>query len=309
MIIKLKGATFSNNINGLLNSWPITFYGRTLVTGTFVSSVSKGETYTATFSVADQCTVDSVAITRGGTTMSGATISGNTITISVPTTTESGPISITFNGSKENGDDPVIPDTPYTFLSEREYPDTYVNINATSKAGDSLEMIAKFTYGRQTDPAGKKQILCGSNMGVLMMIHPETKVMNNNTSMGTYALTEGSEYYMKIKLVPSGSKSVMTSTIYNGTDTTLSTPLDTITRDITNTTQYPLYVGNSQITSAATLTATMNSGIKIKEFWVYKPSGTLIFNGVPAKRNSDNAYGLYDSVTQTFFAEEKIIIS
>ena len=110
MIIKLKGATFLNNINGLLNSWPITFYGRTLVTGTFVSSVSKGETYTATFSVADQCTVDSVAITRGGTTMSGATISGSTITISVPTTTESGPISITFNGSKENGDDPVVPE-------------------------------------------------------------------------------------------------------------------------------------------------------------------------------------------------------
>lgn len=112
MIIKLKGATFSNNINGLLNSWPITFYGRTLVTGTFASSVEKGQTYTATFNVADQCTVDSVAITRGGTAVSGATISGNTITISVPTTTESGPISITFNGSKENGDDPVVPDVP-----------------------------------------------------------------------------------------------------------------------------------------------------------------------------------------------------
>jgi hypothetical protein len=112
MIIKLKGATFSNNINGLLNSWPITFYGRTLVTGTFTSSVSKGETYTATFNVADKCTVDSVDITRGGTVVGGATISGNTITISVPTTTESGPISITFNGSKENGDDPIVPDEP-----------------------------------------------------------------------------------------------------------------------------------------------------------------------------------------------------
>lgn len=115
MIIKLKGADFSaddKNINSLLNNWPITFYGRTLVTGTFVSSISKGSTYTATFSVADKCTVDSVDITRGGTTVSGATISGNTITISVPTSTESGPISITFNGSKENGDDPVIPDTP-----------------------------------------------------------------------------------------------------------------------------------------------------------------------------------------------------
>jgi hypothetical protein len=112
MIIKLKGATFSNNINGLLNSWPITFYGRTLVTGTFTSSVSKGETYTATFSIAENCTVDSVTITRGGSTMSGATISGNTISISVPTTAESGPINITFNGSKENGDDPIVPDEP-----------------------------------------------------------------------------------------------------------------------------------------------------------------------------------------------------
>lgn len=113
MIIKLKGADFSaNNINSLLNSWPITFYKRTLVTGTFVSSVSKGSTYTATFSVAENCTVDSVSITRGGTTISGATISGSTISISVPTTAESGPISITFNGSREDGGDVVDPDTP-----------------------------------------------------------------------------------------------------------------------------------------------------------------------------------------------------
>lgn len=115
MIIKLKGADFSaNNINSLLNSWPITFYGRTLVTGTFTSSVSKGETYTATFSVAENCTVDSVTITRGGTTMSGATISDGTISISVPTTTESGPISITFVGSREDGGDVVDPEEPGT---------------------------------------------------------------------------------------------------------------------------------------------------------------------------------------------------
>lgn len=115
MIIKLKGADFSaNNINSLLNSWPITFYGRTLVTGTFTSSVSKGSTYTATFSVAENCTVDSVTITRGGTTISGATISDGTISISVPTTAESGPISITFVGSREDGGDVVDPDEPTT---------------------------------------------------------------------------------------------------------------------------------------------------------------------------------------------------
>ena len=193
-------------------------------------------------------------------------------------------------------------------LSERVYPDTSVNINATSQAGDDLEMVAKFTYAAPTNANCTKQLLCGSNMGVLMMIHPDTKTMGNNTTKGTYALTLGTEYYMKIKLTRvSASKSTMVSTVYSGTDSTLSNPLDSITRDITNTTPYPLYVGNSQISSASGLESSANNGLKVKEFWVYKPSGTLIFNGVPAQRNSDNAYGLYDSVTQSFFAEEKIV--
>lgn len=145
MIIKLKGATFSNNINGLLNSWPITFYGRTLVTGTFVSSVSKGSTYTATFSVADKCTVDSVVVTRGGTTMSGATISGNTISISVPTTAESGPISITFNGSKENGDDPVIPDVPVEPDVPAEPTSNYTLVHGNKYASGNENNTARAT--------------------------------------------------------------------------------------------------------------------------------------------------------------------
>ena len=35
---------------------------------------------------------------------------------------------------------------------------------------------------------------------------------------------------------------------------------------------------------------------------IFKNGDTLLFNGIPCKRNSDSAIGLYDTVSQTFFA-------
>ena len=43
------------------------------------------------------------------------------------------------------------------------------------------------------------------------------------------------------------------------------------------------------------------SATRIYYFMLYTAPNSLAFNGIPARRNSDNVLGMYDTVTQTFF--------
>ena len=43
------------------------------------------------------------------------------------------------------------------------------------------------------------------------------------------------------------------------------------------------------------------SRIRIYKVWLKRGNGTTAFNYVPARRNSDNVLGMYDTVTKTFF--------
>ena len=45
-----------------------------------------------------------------------------------------------------------------------------------------------------------------------------------------------------------------------------------------------------------------NSASSWKYVRIYNANNALVFNGIPAKRNSDGAIGMYDTVTKTFFA-------
>ncbi|MCQ2568256.1 MAG: hypothetical protein MJ163_01485, partial [Alphaproteobacteria bacterium] len=59
-----------------------------------------------------------------------------------------------------------------------------------------------------------------------------------------------------------------------------------------------LWIGKTNNADASSY----NSG---KSSWsyvnIYNDSGEIVFNGIPAKRNSDNVVGMWDTVTKTFF--------
>lgn len=84
MIITLTGADFSKNNIGVLNSWRIVRALQGVSTNSAVTSVTKGGTYSATFTVNTDYTRQSCVITMGGTDITNTAISwnGNVGTIS-----------------------------------------------------------------------------------------------------------------------------------------------------------------------------------------------------------------------------------
>ena len=66
MIITLKGADFSGSNIGTLSTWLINKSLKGFTTESTITSVEKGEAYTATFNIIDGYTWSSTVVTMGG---------------------------------------------------------------------------------------------------------------------------------------------------------------------------------------------------------------------------------------------------
>lgn len=124
MIITLTGADFSKNNIGVLNSWRIVRALQGVSTNSAVTSVAKGGTYSATFTVNADYTRQSCVITMGGTDITSTAISwnGNVGTISNLTVTGNLYISIIATANS-----PEV--TKYTFAISPSPSSATVTIN------------------------------------------------------------------------------------------------------------------------------------------------------------------------------------
>lgn len=107
---------------------------------------------------------------------------------------------------------------------------------------------------------------------------------NNNADIASY-LTTGENV---ITFTPSGAT-------VNGNS--ISKTLRIGSNDISN---IPLYIFSRYDLKNNTVEYRDDSYMQLKSFYI-KNGGTLVRDFVPAKRNSDNKYGMYDLVTSTFY--------
>lgn len=76
------------------------------------------------------------------------------------------------------------------------------------------------------------------------------------------------------------------------------TPLDKEPNSFTSS--YSVAVGTAKSGSSQYISNTIFSG-RLYGFRIRKANGDLAFDGKPVKRKSDNVYGMYDTVSETFY--------
>ena len=195
----------------------------------------------------------------------------------------------------------------YTILSEYQYPNTWCKTGIYSSiGGEPTRLVAHFKYDRpESDPNRpedfpqcKRQYLMGSYGGFFIGVDTATKTITNGQGVGSYALEVGHTYYLSIVI---NKDDTLTTTLYDGEDSGLSNPLDSISRNAGNI-EYEIWLGIFHFQSENPRNYIYN-GLRVNKFEIYSFDNTLMLSAMPAKRNSDNVYGVYDYVSRRFIPE------
>lgn len=192
----------------------------------------------------------------------------------------------------------------YEILPYRVYSTTNILTNITpANANDEMSMVVDFQYAAPEQASCKQQSPMGGYGGFMTIVDAAKKVISlGGSTAGTYTLEEGHDYFIKTTM----KDGTITSSLFDGADDTLYTPLDTITRTAGNVTR-AIYIGNCFIATTSMYNQFRFSGLKSKQFSIYKQD-ELVFSGTPVQRITDGAFGVLDSVSGDFFEEETIAI-
>lgn len=201
---------------------------------------------------------------------------------------------------KNIGADSLYEELPYRVYSETAVITNIAPVNNT----DEMIIVADFQYASPEQTICKAQAAAGGYGGFGCSVLASSKTISFGTSgAGTYTLEEGHDYFIKTTL-KDGS---ITSSLYDGADDTLSTPLDTITRSAGTNVTRPIWVGNCYIATSSMYNQYRYNGLKVKNVVIYN-QGEMIFNGRPVQRITDLAYGVLDSISGEFYEESTITV-
>ena len=196
-------------------------------------------------------------------------------------------------------------ETLYDEMPYRIYSTTYVMTTiAPENTTDEMSMVVDFQYEAPEASVCRNQSPMGGYGGFMTLISPSTKTigLGSTSSNGTYVLEEGHDYFISTTM----KDGTITSSLYDGADDTLSTPLDTVSRSAGNVTR-AVCIGNSFISTSSMYNQFRYNGLKIKQASVYK-QGKLIFSGKPVQRITDGTYGILDGISGDFIEETEITI-
>ena len=201
---------------------------------------------------------------------------------------------------KQLSEDSLYAELPYRVYSET----AAVTDIAPESSTDEMTIVADFQYSAPEQTTCKAQAPAGGYGGFGCSVLASSKTISFGTSgAGTYVLEEGHDYFISTTM----KNGTITSSLYDGADDTLSTPLDTITRSAGSAVTRPIWIGNCYLATTSMYNQYRYNGLKVKNVIIYK-QGEMIFNGKPAQRITDLAYGVLDAVSGNFYEETIISI-
>lgn len=219
MIIKLKGATFSKNINDLLNSFSITYSG-TGVSGTPVSIAKNADktaaanNLEATITIGSNYTYESLTVRVGGTTLTAGTdytVSGTgPVTLSIDAAKITGNVVVSVQTSSTGGDvvdpdDPVVPEEPETLTLHKsaignsilDYQDVWKMFGAGSLAtlGSQIIGVDVSDYaGQQISITAAQSVISGANYAMFCSNLPNSYIQSLEQLDGYNSFGTASDY-------------------------------------------------------------------------------------------------------------------
>jgi hypothetical protein len=196
MIITLTGADFSQNNIGALNSWRIVRALQGVSTNSAITSVAKGGTYTATFTINSGYTLSSWSITMGG-------------------------VAVTSGVTWKDKDNGTLATTDAEFLSKVRTAEVNItnvsgNIYISMIATANAPTVTYYTFSITPSPSTAKVVINGSEVTSVSVtagtnVTWSVSASGYDTQSGNY--TVNSNYNMTVTLNKQGATKLTTPSI------------------------------------------------------------------------------------------------